>query len=103
LYGSEPSDILESGFSDDSDMDEDMSSVSEQRENSYDEDNANDSSDMKDDAWMRVGTERQCFPFSGKPGISVDLEDQNSTLEYVGLFIAPEIAELISREANWYA
>jgi hypothetical protein len=73
------------------------------KENSYDEDNANDSSDMKHDAWMRVGTERKCFLLSGKPGISVDLEDQNDTLEYVGLFIAPEFAELISREANWYA
>jgi hypothetical protein len=94
---------LEGEFSDGSDTNVDISSGSEQRENSDDEGNANDISDMQHDTWTSVGAERQHFPFSGKPGINVDLEDRNNPLEYFGLFITSEIAELISRETNWYA
>jgi hypothetical protein len=42
------------------------------------------------------------FHFSGKPGKNVNFEDWNIPLEYLKLFITPEIAELISKEANWY-
>jgi hypothetical protein len=103
LYNREPIDILESEFSDDSDTDVDMSSGSEQRESSDNEYNANDNSDMQHNTWTRSDAERPHFPFSGKPGISVDLEVRNNPLEYFELFITPEIAELISREASWYA
>jgi hypothetical protein len=85
LYCHEPNDILESEFSDDSDTNVDMSSGNEQRANSDDEDNANDNSDMQHDTWTRIGIEGPCFPCSGKPGINVDLEDQNNPLEYFKL------------------
>jgi hypothetical protein len=52
-----------------------MLSVSEQRENSDNEDNANDDSDMQHDTRTKVATQRSCFPSSGKPGINVDSED----------------------------
>jgi hypothetical protein len=63
-------------------MNVDISSGSKQRANSDDEDNENDNSDMQHNTWSRVSTERPHFPFSGNPGINVDLEDQNSPLEY---------------------
>jgi hypothetical protein len=69
----------------------DTSSGSEQRENSGDEDNANDNSDMQHNTWTRVGVERQRFPLSGKPGIYVDLEDRNNPLEYFGLYTAQKL------------
>jgi hypothetical protein len=78
LYNCEVSDILESEFSDDSYTNVGMTSGSEQRENSDDEDNANNSSDMQHNTWTWVGAERPHLPFSGKPGINVDLEDQNN-------------------------
>jgi hypothetical protein len=72
LYNHECSDISESDVSDDSDMNVDMLSGSEEREKSDDEDNVNDSSDMQHDTCTRVGAERPRFPFSGKTGINVD-------------------------------
>jgi hypothetical protein len=80
-----------------------MSSGSEQKANSDDEDSANDNSDMQHDTWTTVSIDRLHFPFSGKPGINVDLENQNNPLKYFKLFITPETAELRSRETNWYA
>jgi hypothetical protein len=79
-----------------------MSSCNEQTANSYDDDNANNNSDMQHDTRTSVGIERLCFPFSGKHGINVDLEDRNNPLEYFELFITPESARLISRETNWH-
>jgi hypothetical protein len=102
LSNCESIDVSESEFSDDSDTSVDMSG-SEERGNSDDKDSANDNSDMKHDTWARVGVERLCFPCSGKPGINVDSEDQNNPLEYLKLFITPEIAEQRSRETNWFA
>jgi hypothetical protein len=75
LYNCEPRDILESEFSDDCDINVDMSG-SKQGENSNDEGSASDNSDMQHDTWTRVDAERLCFPFSGKPSINVDLEDE---------------------------
>jgi hypothetical protein len=43
------------------------------------------------------------FPFTGKPGINVDLEDPSSPLEYCELICMPDIAEVIARETNLYA
>jgi hypothetical protein len=74
LYNHEPSDISESEFSDDSDMNVNMLSHSEQQATS-DGDSANDNRDMQHDTWTRIDIERPCFPFSGKPGINVDLQD----------------------------
>jgi hypothetical protein len=51
----------------------------------------------------RLGAERPCFPFTGKPGINVDLEDPSDPLEYFELFCTPDIVELIARETIQYA
>jgi hypothetical protein len=81
--------MSECEFSGESDTDVDMLQNSDQRANSDDEGSANDNSDMKNDAWTRVGAERSHFLFSRKPGMNVDLEDQNKPQEYFELFITP--------------
>jgi hypothetical protein len=43
------------------------------------------------------------LPFTGKPGINVDLEDPSNPLQYFELFCTPNIAEVIARETNLYA
>jgi hypothetical protein len=30
---------------------------------------------MQHNTWARLGAEKSCFPFSGKPGINGDLKD----------------------------
>lgn len=50
----------------------------------------------------RQRAEQSCFLLSGKPGLSVDLEDPNSPLDYFELVITTELAELIFRETNQY-
>jgi hypothetical protein len=54
--------------------------------------------DIKHGTWTNVGTERPRFPFIGKPGLNVKIENSENPLEFFELFITPEIAELISRE-----
>jgi hypothetical protein len=58
---------------------------------------------MQPDAWANSGNEWPCFPFTGKPGINVDLEDPSNSLEYFELFCTADIAEVIARETNQYA
>jgi hypothetical protein len=53
--------------------------------------------------WAKSGAEWPHFPFTGNPGINVDLEDSSNPLEYLDLFCTPEIAEVIARETNRYA
>jgi hypothetical protein len=97
----------EDEFSDDSDCDYDtvvkFLPDSEQSDSSDDEDNVNDDSDMQHGTWTKVGAERPHFPFSGKPGLNVHLEDPNNLLDYFQLLTTPELTELISRETNQYA
>jgi hypothetical protein len=97
LYNREASDFMESEFSDDSDMNVEMASGSEQRANCDDEGSSNGNSDVRQDTWTLVGAEKQLVPFDGKPGVNVDLEYRSNPLEYFELFISPEITELISR------
>jgi hypothetical protein len=56
---------------------------------------------MQLDVWANSGAEWPCFPFIGKPGINVDLEDHSSP--WNSLVVTPDIAEVISRETNRYA
>jgi hypothetical protein len=97
----------ESEFSDDSGCDSNtvvkFLSCSKQIDNSNDEDNVNDDSDMQHGTRTKVGAERHHFPFSGNPRINVGLEDPNNPLEYFELLVTPELAEIISRETNQYA
>jgi hypothetical protein len=51
----------------------------------------------------KSGAEKPHLPFTGKPGIHVDLEDPSNPLEYLELFCMPEIAEVIAKETNQYS
>jgi hypothetical protein len=44
-------------------------SDSKQSDNSDDEDNVNDDSDMQHETWTKVGAELPHFPLRGKPGL----------------------------------
>jgi hypothetical protein len=79
-----------------------ISSCGEQSVSSDEEENVSDSSSMQHDVWARSGAERQCFPFTGKPGINTELEDASNPLKYFQLFCTPEIVEVIARETNRY-
>jgi hypothetical protein len=39
---------------------------------------------MQHGIWEKSGVEQPRFPFAGKPGINVDLEDSSNPLEYFG-------------------
>jgi hypothetical protein len=58
---------------------------------------------MQHGTWTKVGTEWPRFPFRGKPGLKVHLEDPNELLDCFELLITPELAKLINRETNRYA
>jgi hypothetical protein len=71
---------------------------------SYDEqENVSDNSSMQHDIWAKSGAERPCLPFTGKPGINVDLGDPSNPLEYFELFRISGIVEVIATETNLYA
>jgi hypothetical protein len=53
--------------------------------------------------WAKSGAERPHYPFIGKPGMYIDLEDPSYPLEYSELFCTVEIVEVIARETNQYA
>jgi hypothetical protein len=80
-----------------------VSSGGEQSVSSNEAENVSDNSSMQPDVWANSGAERTRFPFTGKPGINVDLEDPSNLLEYFELFCTPGIVEVIAREANLYA
>jgi hypothetical protein len=50
--------------------------------------------------WTKLGTEQSLFPFSGRPGLNIDLEFRNKPLEYFELFITPELANLEQRNKS---
>jgi hypothetical protein len=75
----------------------------EQSVSSDEADNVSKNSCMHPDIWENSGAERSCFPFTGKPGINVDLEDSSNLLEYFELFCTPAFEEVIARETNLYA
>jgi hypothetical protein len=70
-------------------------SDSEQSDNFGEEDNANNAWDMD-----KGRAELPPFPFSGKPGLNVRIEDPNNLLDCFELLVTPELAELISRQTN---
>ena len=66
---------------------------------SYSEDQSSDDvidTDIHHGTWTNIGTERTRFPFIGKPGLNVKIENSENPLEFFELFITPEISELIS-------
>lgn len=97
------SDISESEYSSVSEINMKILSGGEQSVSSDEAENVSNNSSMQPDIWANSGAEWPCFPFTGKPGINVDLEDPNNTLENFELFCIPDIAEVITREKNRYA
>jgi hypothetical protein len=79
-----------------------ISSCSEEIVGSDEEENDSDNTSMQHGTWAKSGVKRH-FPFTGKPGINVDLEYPSNPLEYFELFCTPETAEVIARETNRYA
>jgi hypothetical protein len=77
--------------------------ISSGGEQSNEAENVSDNSSMQPDVWAISDAELPRFPFIGKPGINVDLEDPSNPLEYFELFCMSDIAEVIGRETNWYA
>jgi hypothetical protein len=80
-----------------------ISSCDEESVSSDEEENINHSSSMQRVIWANSGSEEPRLPFTGKPGINVDLEEPRNPLEYFELFCTQEIAEVITREVNSYA
>jgi hypothetical protein len=74
LQNNEYSDISESDYSSDSEINVKLLSCSEQSVSSDEEENVSDNSSVKDGIWAKSGAE-QHSPFTGKLGINVDAED----------------------------
>jgi hypothetical protein len=102
LQENEYSDISESEYSSDSEINVKISSCGEQSVSS-EEENDSDNSSMQHGIWAKLGAGQPYFPFTGKPGINVELEDPSKPLEYFELFSTPDIAEVTARETNRYA
>jgi hypothetical protein len=77
-------DISESEYNSDSDINVKISSGGEQSVTSDEAENVNDNGS---NAWANSGAERPCFPFTGKPGVNVDLEGLRNPLEYLSCFV----------------
>jgi hypothetical protein len=103
LQENEYSDISESEYSSDSEINVKILSGGEQSVSSDEAENVRNSRSMQADVWANSDAVRPRFPFTGKPGINVDLEDPSNFLEYLELFCTPEIVEVIARETNPYA
>jgi hypothetical protein len=97
----EHSGISETVYSSDSEINVKISSCGEQSVNSDDEENVSGNSNIQHDMWAKSGADWPRFPFIGKTGINVDLEDPNNPWNI--LSCTPEIAEIIARETNRYA
>jgi hypothetical protein len=103
LQENEYSDISESEYSSDSKINVKISSSGEQSVSSDEAENVSDTSSMQPDIYANSGAQLPHFPFTGKPGINVYLEDPSNPLEYFELFCTPDIAEVIARVTNRYA
>jgi hypothetical protein len=102
LQEDECSDISESEYSCDNEINMNISSGGEQSVSSDEAENVSDNNSMQLDEWANSDAERPRFPFIGKPGINFDLEDPSNPLGYFELFFMPGIAEIIARERNRY-
>jgi hypothetical protein len=75
LQENEYSGTLESEYSSDSEINVNFKLGGEQSVSSDEAENVSDNSGMQLDVWANSDTEWNIFPFTGKPGIKVDLED----------------------------
>jgi hypothetical protein len=73
-------------------------SCGEQSVSFDEEENVSDNSSTQHGKWEKSGSEQPRFPFAGKPGNDVDLDDSSNLLEYFHLFCTLGVAEVIARE-----
>jgi hypothetical protein len=78
-------------------------SCGDQSVSSNDEENVSNNSRMQHGIWANSGAEQPRLPFTGKPGLNIDLQDPSNLLEYSELFCRPETVEVIATETNRYA
>jgi hypothetical protein len=100
LQENEYSDISGSKYSSDSEINVKILSCGGKSVSSDEVESVSDNSRMQHGIWTKSGTDCPCFPFTGKPGINVYLEDHSNPLEHFDLLCTPEIAEIIARETN---
>jgi hypothetical protein len=74
-----------------------ISSCGEQSVSSDEGENISDNSSMQHGIWAESSAKQPHFPFTGKPGINVHLEDPSNPLIYFELPFVPEIVEVIPR------
>jgi hypothetical protein len=87
------SDISKSEYSSDSEINVKICHVLKQSVSSDKEENVSDNSSMQHGIETKSGAKWPRFPFTGKPGINVDLQDPSKPLEYSELFSTTEISE----------
>jgi hypothetical protein len=97
LQENEYSDISDSEYSSDSEINVNILSGDEQSVSSDGSENVSNNSSMQPDIWANSCAEQPCFPFTDKPGINVDSEDPSIPLEYFELFCMPDIAKVIEK------
>lgn len=103
VNNNDESELSDFEFSEDSDNEGINTNNISENEDEADSSDEEVETEMQHGTWTNIGKERPRFPFTGKPGLNVEIEDNNNPLEFFELFITPEIAELISRETNRYA
>jgi hypothetical protein len=96
------SDVSASECSSDSEINVKISSYCEQSVNSDEEENVSDNSSIQHGIWTKSRPGKTHFPFTGKPGLNIDIGDTSNPLVYFELSYTPEITELIARETNQF-
>jgi hypothetical protein len=84
-------DISDSEYGSDSEINVKVSSCDEQSVSYDEEENVGDSSSIQHGIWAKSDAERPYFPFIGKPGINVVVEDPGNPLEYFECFIRQKL------------
>jgi hypothetical protein len=87
------SDISKSEYSSNSEINVKILSFGEQSVSSVEEENVSDNSIMQHGVWAKSGAERPHFPFTGKSGINVDLEDRINPLVYFEFFVHQKLGK----------
>jgi hypothetical protein len=87
LQKNEYSDIFESECSCGSEINVNILSCGEHSVSSDEEENVSDNISMQHGIWAKSGAQQPPFPFTGKPGIYVDLKDPSNPLEFLSCFV----------------
>jgi len=114
LLSDEDMEILQ-GSSDDDDSDLDPCYLDNDGDTSYSSDEesgpnlspivggTSSAASSASDAWVTQGQLRPKFPFSGNPGIKVNIADPDDPLAYFELFFDDPLIDMIVQQTNLYA